>query len=265
MVTTLALTLPRPAATAGFNCAGGDVAYLIDSINMSNANGETNTITLGAGTYTVKEVNNITPDGPHGLPAITSPLTIIGDRTTPTIIERPADAPHFRLVYIALAGTLTLASLILRGAGISNDGTLTFAISTLSGGGGITNDGWLSIVNSTLSGGGGINNDGWVVLQNTILVFGNGDCDRSVISLGHYLIGGATGCPIIVSRSDLIGPHGLGPFTDNGIPGNGRFPLLPDSLAIDSGDNSACLPTDQLWHPRVGVCDIGAIDFPSAP
>src|SRR5262249_59436703 len=53
----------------------------------------------------------------------------------------------------------------------------------------------------------------------------------------------------------------LAAFTDDGPPGHGHFPLLPISPAIDAGNDVACPPTDQLGQPRVGICDIGAIEF----
>jgi hypothetical protein len=95
------------------------------------------------------------------------------------------------------------------------------------------------------------------------------DCAGAATSLGHNLIGEPTGCTITLQPSDLTGDPGLGPFTDNGRPGNGHFPLLPTSQAIDAGDDAACPRRDQLGQrrvniPRVGTsrCDIGAIEFP---
>jgi hypothetical protein len=78
MVTALAVILPRAIPAAEFACAEGDVACLIGAITAANANGEANTITLAAGTYTLTAVNNTAVDGPNGLPSITSPLTITG-------------------------------------------------------------------------------------------------------------------------------------------------------------------------------------------
>jgi hypothetical protein len=194
-------------------------------------------------------------------------------------------------------GTLTLTSSTLRdstpifgGSGISNHGSLMILNSTLSGntafsgGGGIDNVGRLMILNSTLSGNtalfggsGGIlsRSSGSVALQNTILALNtvedspSPDCAGPVTSLGHNLIGDSTGCTLILQPSDLTGDPGLGLFTDNGRPGNGHFPLLPTSQAIDAGDDAACPRRDQLGQRRVNIpgvgtsrCDIGAIEFP---
>jgi hypothetical protein len=184
------------------------------------------------------------------------------------------------------------------GGGINNDGILTVVNSTLAGnsaigpvfgaaGGGINNSGFprgiLTVVNSTLAGnsvssggdigngGGGIYNEGTATLQNTILArntVGDGpnDCLGPLTSLDHNLIGDPTGCAVILGPNDLTGDPGIGDFTDDGTPGNGHFPLLDTSPAIDSGDNKLCLSipvlaTDQLGEPRVGICDIGAIEF----
>src|SRR5215470_6772489 len=66
------LSLAPPSQAADFACAGGDVACLIDAINQANANGEANTITLAAGTYTLTAVDNGTFGAANGLPVITS-------------------------------------------------------------------------------------------------------------------------------------------------------------------------------------------------
>jgi hypothetical protein len=189
-------------------------------------------------------------------------------------------------------GTMTIATstIVNNGAssgtgGIVNGGTLTVINSTVakntttnSDGGGIANFGTLTVLNSTVSGnaalgariegsGGGILNSGTVQLQNTILALntapnGKGpDCFGTVTSLGNNLLGDPTDCTISVQASDLTGDPRLDAFTDDGTPGHGRFPILPDSPAIDAGNDAACLPTDQLGQPRVGPCDIGAIEF----
>ena len=169
-----------------------------------------------------------------------------------------------------------------RGAGISNFGTLTLVsttvsrnIASLSSAAGISNFGTAFILNSTISqndsirgGVGGLVNGGHAELQNTILA-GNtrsegtiaSDCD-SATSLGHNIIGDLTGCNINLQGTDLTGDPGLGEYTeDEFVAGSGHFPLLSGSPAINSANPDACPPTDQLGNVRVGVCDIGSVEF----
>jgi uncharacterized repeat protein (TIGR01451 family) len=147
------------------------------------------------------------------------------------------------------------ATLILQNATVVDNFNIGF------GGGGI--DSWTD---------GTAEDPGSVVLQNTILarnenLSGPGDdCAGPVISLGHNLIGDPTDCTITLQPTDLVGDPGLGVFTDDGQPGRGHYPPLPDSPVIDVGDDSACPETDQLGQPRLGPCDIGAVEFqPTAP
>jgi hypothetical protein len=132
--------------------------------------------------------------------------------------------------------------------------------------------GTVDTINSTLarnigSMGGGLSNFATVKLQNTIIALNTSptepDCFGVVTSLGTNLIGKPTGCTITRPQggSDLTGDPGLDAFTDDGTPGNGHFPLLQTSRAIDAGNDAACPLTDQLGQPRVGQCDIGAIEF----
>jgi hypothetical protein len=109
------------------------------------------------------------------------------------------------------------------------------------------------------------------ILQNTLLARNVGrsgltsrrgpDCVGVVTSLGNNLIGDPTGCTITMQGTDLTGNPGLDTFTDNGTPGNGHFPLLPTSQAIDAGNNTVCPRKDQIGQRRIGPCDIGAIRF----
>jgi uncharacterized repeat protein (TIGR01451 family) len=108
-----------------------------------------------------------------------------------------------------------------------------------------------------------------VELQNTLVarnasLFEGVDCDSPttlITSLGHNLIGDPSGCEVAWQQSDLTGDPGLGKYTEDGELGHGHIPLLAGSRAIDSGDDSACPPTDQLRQPRAGTCDIGAVEF----
>jgi hypothetical protein len=151
-------------------------------------------------------------------------------------------------------------------------------------GGGISNFlGAVTVTNSTIAGnsvdieGGGILTEGGTVaLLNTILArnaSGAGltpDCAGDAFtSLGHNLVGAPGDCDITLQATDLVGDPGLGPFTDGGTPGHGHFPPLAASRAIDAGDEAMCrddplLATDELGQPRVGGCDIGAIEFQGA-
>lgn len=140
-----------------------------------------------------------------------------------------------------------------------------------------------SILNSTISGnsaaqGGGIVDAGAgqqnpMTLHNTIIA-GNSaetfaaDCFSAnsllpITSLGNNFVGDPQGCFFSSAQNtDLNGMARLGAFINDGRrPGGGHFPLLPGSPAIDNGNAAACPPTDQLGHLRVGVCDIGAIEF----
>jgi hypothetical protein len=187
------------------------------------------------------------------------------------------------------------------GGAIANGGTVSITSSTLArntmhgavnggGGGAFSNRllGTVMITNSTLADntastigggpvlrGGGIENPGTgtVTLQNTILA-GNRvrdgvnakgpDCFGAITSLDHNLIGDPTDCTISLLGNDIIGDPGLGEFTDDGTPGGGHFPLLASSQAIDSARPEACPPTDQLGLARIGICDIGAVEFQTA-
>jgi parallel beta helix pectate lyase-like protein len=174
------------------------------------------------------------------------------------------------------------------GGGLANSGTVVVSNSTIARnglaaitGGGLANflGGTVTLLNSTIAENesrvaGGVANiligggtPGTVVLLNTLLAGNQAgeelDCGAGPItSLGHNLIGDPRGCTITLQPSDLTGDPGLDAFTDNGRPGNGHFPLLPTSQAIDAGNDAVCPRTDQLGRLRIGPCDIGAIEFP---
>ena len=78
------------------------------------------------------------------------------------------------------------------------------------------------------------------------------------MSLGHNLFGNPSKCGDL-QPTDLTGDAGLGTFLDAGFPGGGHIPLLSQSRAIDAG--APCAGNDQLDTPRLGACDIGAVEF----
>jgi len=167
-----------------------------------------------------------------------------------------------------LSGTATIMNTtIARNSG-------RFAGSTF--GGGITVfRGFLRIINSTVAenradrGGAGIHNEGGTVeIVNTIVALNisvffesiNGfDCDGGPItSLGNNIIGTLSRCTIDLQGTDFVGDPGLDDFAQT------YYPLLPDSRAIDSGNPDACPVTDQLGLLRLGICDIGSVEFQGA-
>jgi hypothetical protein len=192
---------------------------------------------------------------------------------------------------VILTNSTVADNLVDAGGGLFNNGLAILTNSTVAGnaaglpdigGGGIDNRGTMILTNSTVadnlgfSGGvGGIQTSGTVTLQNTILArnrneFENpsvgADCAGAVTSLGHNVIGDLTGCTTTLLPTDLTGDPGVGEFTDDGTPGQGHLPLLAGSPAINAGDPEVCaedprLATDQLGQPRIGICDIGAIEF----
>lgn len=119
---------------------------------------------------------------------------------------------------------------------------------------------------------------GTVTLQNTLVAqntfeeppsssnSGGPDCGGPLTSLGTNLIGDSTNCTLPLQANDRTGDPGLDAFTPgDGTPGHGHISLLATSRAIDAGNNAACPLLDQMGQPRVGRCDIGAIEFqPSA-
>jgi hypothetical protein len=120
-----------------------------------------------------------------------------------------------------------------------------------------------------------LNGDGIVQIKNTIIagkllggpgsgsLFGP-DCRGFITTLGNNLIGDSTGCDINLKPSDLTGDPGLGSLVEMGEddqPGKVFYSVLPGSLVINRGDPTACPVKDQLGNPRVGTCDIGAIEF----
>ncbi len=159
-------------------------------------NGESNTITLEEGTYTLTTVNNET-EGPNGLPSITSALALIGAGMEKTIIEHDGEdedidqfgrgkRPPFRILHVEENGHLIMEDLTIQkgwlsdspgnGGGLSNYGEVTVKNSAVLnnaaaafgvGGGGIYNRGVLSVLNSRIegniadnaNGGAGIYND----------------------------------------------------------------------------------------------------------
>jgi uncharacterized repeat protein (TIGR01451 family) len=121
--------------------------------------------------------------------------------------------------------------------------------------------------NSSKQNGGGVS--GAITLYNSILA-GNSapdhpNCYDGIISGGYNLFNITNGCLITTQPSDQsIADPGLSPL--QGDPG--FHYLHPDSPAIDAGNPAGCLDhsgalldADQRGMPRLGRCDIGAIEL----
>ena len=159
-----------------------------------------------------------------------------------------------------------------QGGAIYNKGTLNINNSTFSdnsavnSGGGIyaSNLGSIVIDNSTLSGnssasGGGVYflASNGKTLRNTIIANSTGkDCEGATPNTNiNNLIEDGT-CAPTISGDPLLGPlANNGGFTQT-------FALLTSSPAINAGDNTTCLSTDQIGtlRPVDGTCDIGAYE-----
>jgi hypothetical protein len=217
----------QPGQAADFTCPGGDVACLITALNGANTNGGTNTITLAAGTYTLRDVDNTT-DGPNGLPSITSTLTITGAGADTTTIERQASGsptpPQFRLLHVAATGSLTLNGLTLRGGG----GLGLF-------GGGIYNVGILTLTNSTLTAntaysGGGIYNVGTATLTTCILTANT----ASRVGGGIENYGGTVTLTTCTLTANTAGGGGGGISSSYASGGSGTVTLSNSTLTANT-------------------------------
>jgi hypothetical protein len=90
---------------------------------------------------------------------------------------------------------------------------------------------------------------GLLALTNTILASlpGQTNVARVVTDGGHNICSDASGGFTSPSSRMDLDPL-LGPLSDYGGP-MPTMALLPDSPAIDAGDDSACPPTDQAGRP----------------
>jgi hypothetical protein len=231
----------QPGQAADFMCPAGDVVCLKAAITTANANGEPNTITLAAGSYPLTDVVN-TPEGPTGLPSITSVLTLQGAGAETTRLERvftgldPCDSltePEFRILHVAPTGVLTLKGLTLRGGCLERRSG-----AGLSGGGGLLTQGKVFLIQSAIvenlaednvEGGGGIANRGHLaIIQSTILrniaIIAPG---AGIVSQGTVTITDST-----IADNEAIGTGG------GGIDSTGTLTVTRSRIAHNFGDSA---------------------------
>lgn len=173
-----------PTSAYAAQLVGCSENSLVSAINAANAVGGDDLVLSPFCTYTLTSAHGTGPNGPSGLPVITTPITITGLSTD---IARAPGAPEFRIAeidgpgsYPATAGALTLNAVTLRGGdapagevggGVANfGGSLSANVTTLRNnsadrGGGLYNqNGSSTLAGSTvvgntatvLDGGGGI-------------------------------------------------------------------------------------------------------------
>jgi hypothetical protein len=123
----------------------------------------------------------------------------------------------------------------------------------------LSSNGTTTIKNTTISGNKkGIVNKGTLHLLNTIVANStNIDCENSgtIATNTNNLIENGNCIPAVNDDPNL------GSLQDNGG-STQTMALLPNSLAINAGDNTACLATDQrgITRPQNTTCDIGAYE-----
>jgi|RhiMetdeSRZDD1v2_1073273.scaffolds.fasta_scaffold56912_5 hypothetical protein len=175
------------------------------------------------------------------------------------------------------------------GGGIANDGVLELTSTTLSGNSEVSHFGragalynglgTATLTNCTVTGNFNVfgvfgatpavfNEQGTVLLENTILALNAGaggilgaNCEGVITSLGANILGDRTGCTLTLAADDLTSDPLLNNLADDGLPGDAVWPLIAGSPAINAAHAAGCPATDQLGNPRVGRCDIGAVEF----
>jgi hypothetical protein len=255
----------RTQLAGGFNNAGSlavtrSIIEQIDCCDLGDATAIRNTGTLNLSQTLIRDNESL-----HGATILNSGTMTIAsssitfNRGDNPIIENSSSAE-------ATIQDSTVSDNSGHNAAVTNEGTMTIINSTVANNlafrdfpAGIENFGTLKVFNSTISGnrpelthpdgpGGVFNRPGASLeLENSILAgnlagpgFGP-DCLGLITSLGNNIIGDPTDCDINLLPSDLTGDPGLAAFTDDGSPGNGHFPFLEISPAINAGNNELCL------------------------
>jgi hypothetical protein len=103
------------AQAVDFHCPTGDVACLINAINVAKANGAPNTIQLEAGAYVSTEVYSeiFEQEGPKAFPWIRGTMKIVGSEAEESILTQ--DSLRGRILGVALRASLTLEHITVEG------------------------------------------------------------------------------------------------------------------------------------------------------
>lgn len=266
--------------------AGGGVFHREGTVNITRSSLIQNSAT-GSGTVCVTALKQLSclPAGSGGGTALKRGGTNITDST----LEQNSASGNGGAIYNSEVGTTTVTGSTLAqnsavgdGGGVFVDnGTVNITNATLAqnsaggnGGGIFSAGGATRILNATIAensaaGGNGIftkrHTDRQVTLTNTLLDNGGGsNCvadGTALFSAGHNIATDSS-CKLLSATDHPGVDPKRGAYTDPGTPGNGHYPLLRGSPAIDAGTSSGCPSTDQLGESRIGPCDIGAIEYP---
>jgi predicted outer membrane repeat protein len=245
--------------TGNSAAAGGGVFAFSGTLSIRNSTLDQNSATGGPGTVCLKVLTQrpCFQKGSGGGIALNAGTTIVTDSTF-TRNSAPSGGS-----FNNGAGTAYLTRVTLTQNSATNGGAVFSA-------GGSTRLVHATVVQNSATAGGAIfvsAKSRTVTVSNTLLenpAGGNcvfGATGAGVVSAGYNLSKdgscGLTGAGDHQNVADLK----LGSYADDGSPGNGHFPLLPGSPAIEAGtsDNN---PTDQIGEVRIGVPDIGAIEYP---
>lgn len=277
-------------------CGGGILVKSAAKLTVNSSTFKGNSAEIGGGIFndsTLKVNNSIFDDNSAtysggGIYNSYSSVLIIND----SIFSRNSSGSYGAGIYNA-GGNLNINHTTLNSNSANIDGgaigitggTVTINNSTISSnsasgyGGGIFHYyGELTVNNSTFSGnsaffpngygGGNIHSSSITHLYNNILANSTSgwDCIGSIATnLNNLIEDGSCG-------SSLSGDPNLGPLQNNGGPTPTHAVLFP-SIAIDTGDISTCLATDQRGTNRpidgngdsTVVCDLGAFEAPVGP
>ena len=214
---------------------GCDTAALIAAIDSANTMGG-GTLDLSSGcTYTLTQPATATPNGPDGLPPITTAIAIHGHGAT--ITRGGTSPPAFRIFEVAYTGALAIDHLTVSGGGgadtagggIFNAGAVTVTSSTISGnsagsggaGGGIYNSdfGELTVTESTISGNVAFNGGGIVNSNNGTVTVIQGTISGNLASVGGGGIFNAVGTLTVIQSTisaNLAGSVGGGIYNFGG-------------------------------------------------
>jgi hypothetical protein len=197
---------PLEERTLPSNYTAASVADLIADINAANAASGSNTITLVAGTtFTLTAVNNTT-DGANGLPVVGAAdnLTIAGNGGTITRSTQNG-TPAFRLLDVAIGGSLALNNLTLQGG-------LAFGGGAAAEGGAIYNQGTLLLAGTTVQ-----NNEALGSLDN-ITGFAGSAAGGGVWSSSSLTLQGCT-----IQNNQAVGAQGFSSVNFSGGRGGDAF------------------------------------------